>query len=158
MSETLELRYGRISFAAFGWIWAEFIVPYTAQFILLLLSAVIPSRNPCPLAAICAHAKVLPPPHLKDNVVCFRSWAVSLLLHNILPHSFRHMSILVSSVPIFFSWTVQALFDLVWQSNLAFLFLSVTCGLHLGVNPLSCKHSRGAYLPESVLDVLSCVS
>lgn len=64
------------SFTVCVWIWAESIVQYTSEFVLLLLSAVTSSINTngqIPLAAIkCQKTE----PCLIDNVVCF-GWFIS---------------------------------------------------------------------------------
>ncbi len=129
-----------MSSEAFGWIWADNIARNTSEFILLLLSAVtssINTREPVPLAAIHAHAMTLPPPCFTDEVVCLGSWAVPFLLHTLLFPSLWYKLILVSSVHRMLFQNCEGFFRCrLANSNLAFLFLRLTNGLHLVVNPL----------------------
>ncbi len=121
-------------------IWADNIARNTSEFILLLLSAVtssINTREPVPLAAIHAHAMTLPPPCFTDEVVCLGSWAVPFLLHTLLFPSLWYKLILVSSVHRMLFQNCEGFFRCrLANSNLAFLFLRLTNGLHLVVNPL----------------------
>ncbi len=154
---------------AFGWIWADNIARNTSEFILLLLSAVtssINTREPVTLAAIHAHAMTLPPPCFTDEVVCLGSWAVPFLLHTLLFPSLWYKLILVSSVHRMLFQNCEGFFRCrLANSNLAFLFLRLTNGLHLVVNPLYSlvKSSLDCwlwhtytYLLESVLDLANC--
>ena len=129
-----------MSSEAFGWIWADKIPRNTSEFILLLLSAVTSSvntREPVPLAAIHAHAMTLPPPCFTDEVVCFGWWAVPFLLHTLLFPSLWYKLILVSSVHRMFFQNCNGCFRCcLANSNLVFLFLRLTNGLHVVVNPL----------------------
>ena len=122
------------------WIWADNIAWNTSEFILLLLSAVtssINTREPVPLAAIHAHAITQPPPCFTDEVVCFGSWAVPSLLHTLLFPSFWYKLIFVSSVHrMLFQNCTGSFRCFLANSNLVFLFLRLTNGLHLVVNPL----------------------
>ncbi len=124
-----------MSSEAFGWIWADNIARNTSEFILLLLSAVtssINTREPVPLAAIHAHAMTLPPPCFTDEVVCLGSWAVPFLLHTLLFPSLWYKLILVSSVHRMLFQNCEGFFRCrLANSNLAFLFLRLTNGLHL---------------------------
>ena len=107
-----------MSSEAFGWIWADNIARNTSEFILLLLSAVtssINTREPVPLAAIHAHAMILPPPCFTDEVVCFGSWAVPFLLHTVLFPSGTSWSLSLLSIGCC-SRTVKAFLDVVWQT------------------------------------------
>ncbi len=158
-----------MSSEAFGWIWADNIARNTSEFILLLLSAVtssINTREPVPLAAIHAHAMTLPPPCFTDEVVCFGSWAVPFLLHTLLFPSLWYKLILVSSVHRMLFQNCEGFFRCrLANSNLAYLCLRLTNGLHLVVNPLyslwwsllDCWlwHTY-TYLLESVLDLANC--
>ncbi len=129
-----------MSSEAFGWIWADNIARNTSEFILLLLSAVtssINTREPVPLAAIHAHAMTLPPPCFTDEVVCLGLWAVPFLLYTLLFPSLWYKLILVSSVHRMLFQNCEGFFRCrLANSNLAFLFLRLTNGLHLVVNPL----------------------
>ncbi len=158
-----------MSSEAFGWIWADNIARNTSEFILLHLSAVtssINTREPIPLAAIHAHAMTLPPPCFTDEVVCLGSWAVPFLLHTLLFPSLWYKLILVSSVHRILFQNCEGFFRCrLANSNLAFLFLRLTNGLHLVVNPLYSLwwslllivdwHTY-TYLLESVLDLANC--
>ena len=121
-------------------IWADKIARNTSEFILLLLSAVTSSlntREPVPVAAIHVHAMTLPPPCFTDEVVCFGSWAVPLLLLTLLLPSLWYKLILVLSVHSMFCQNCKGCFRCyLANSNLVFLFLRLTNGLHLVVNPL----------------------
>ncbi len=159
-----------MSSEAFGWIWADNIARNTSEFILLLLSAVtssINTREPVPLAAIHAHAMTLPPPCFTDEVVCLGSWAVPFLLHTLLFPSLWYKLILVSSVHRMLFQNCEGFFRCrLANSNLAFLFLRLTNGLHLVVNPLYSLwwslllivdfDTTYTYLLESVLDLANC--
>ena len=130
-----------VSSEAFDWIWADNIAQNTSEFILLLLSAVtssINTREPVPLAAIHAHAMTLPPPCFADEVVCFGSWAVLFLLHTLLFPSFWLIKLIfVSSVHRMLFQNCKGFFRCcLANSNLVFLFLRLTKGLHLVVKPL----------------------
>lgn len=88
--------------------------------LLLLLSAVtssVSTTDPVALTAIHTHAIILPPSWFTDNVICFGSWALSLLLHTFFPHN------------CFFQKCVGPFKCFLVKSNLTFLFLSITTGL-----------------------------
>ncbi len=118
----------------------QIILPETLQNSSAALSAVtssINTRKPVPLAAIHAHAMTLPPPCFTDEVVCLGSWAVPFLLHTLLFPSLWYKLILVSSVHRMLFQNCEGFFRCrLANSNLAFLFLRLTNGLHLVVNPL----------------------
>ncbi len=79
----------------------------------------------------------LPPPCFTDEVVCLGSWAVPFLLHTLLFPSLWYKLILVSSVHRMLFQNCEGFFRCrLANSNLAFLFLRLTNGLHLVVNPL----------------------
>ncbi len=79
----------------------------------------------------------LPPPCFTDEVVCLGSWAVPFLLHTLLFPSLWYKLILVSSVHRMLFQNCEGFFRCrLANSNLAFLFLMLTNGLHLVVNPL----------------------
>ena len=134
------VKWHPMSSEAFGWIWADNIARNTSEFILLLLSAVTSSiitREPVPLATIHAHTMTLRPPCLTDEVVCFGSWAVPFLLHTLLFPSFWYKLIFVSFVHRMLFQNCKGFFTCcLANSNLVFLFLRLTNGLHLVVNPL----------------------
>ncbi len=71
------------------------------------------------------------------RVVCLGSWAVPFLLHTLLFPSLWYKLILVSSVHRMLFQNCEGFFRCrLANSNLAFLFLRLTNGLHLVVNPL----------------------
>lgn len=85
-----------ISFAAFGWVWAEIVALYTSEFILILLSAVITSINTSdriPLAAM--HSLAITTSMVHHVWQMMWSWTVPFILHTFLFPSFCYKLILV---------------------------------------------------------------
>ena len=110
----------------------QIILPETLQ-----NSSSINTREAVPLAAIHGHAMTLPPPCFTDEVVCFGSWAVPFLHHTLLFPSFWYKLIFVSSVQRILFQNFKGFFRCcLANSNLVFLFLRLTNGLHLVVDPL----------------------
>ncbi len=129
-----------MSSEAFGWIWADNIARNTSEFILLLLSAVtssINTREPVHTGSHTCPRHDTTPPCFTDEVVCLGSWAVPFLLHTLLFPSLWYKLILVSSVHRMLFQNCEGFFRCrLANSNLALLFLRLTNGLHLVVNPL----------------------
>ncbi len=129
-----------MSSEAFGWIWADNIARNTSEFILLLLSAVTSSINTRETSSTGSHTC---PRH--DTTTTMLHWwggmlrimSSSFLLHTLLFPSLWYKLILVSSVHRMLFQNCEGFFRCrLANSNLAFLFLRLTNGLHLVVNPL----------------------
>lgn len=118
----------------------QFIPLHTSQVIPQLLSTVtssISTSNQVALAAIHAHAITSPPSCFTDNVVHFRSWAVSLLLflsiHSGTRSSWFHLSYIFCGLPLGFlvllSESVHSFF--LWLYQFAHLAIPKVFGFYL---------------------------
>lgn len=78
-------------------IWLNLSREYNSVYLTIHLVASISSHiinsEPAPLTVVQACAIMLPPPCLTDDVVCFRSWAVSPLLHTFPNLLFQFLSV-----------------------------------------------------------------
>lgn len=92
----IHLRCEALSFAVFGWIWAESIALSTSQFIASSISSHFIYKHQWP-GSTGSHTCLI------DDVLYFGSGAVSLLFHNFLFPSFWWKFIMVSFVQIIFS-------------------------------------------------------